>query len=150
MTPGLAIIMYGTNDLARGADIETFKGNLEQIISILEQEGVIPILSTIPDMISLASRGDMVSIFNSAIREIAQERNIPLIDYWLALQSLPNRGLSNDGIHPSVYMRDGKAEGGYLTEEALQYGYNMRNLTFLQMLSKIKERVIADVNLRGV
>ncbi len=144
LRPRLAIIMYGTNDLARGADIQTFKGNLEQIISILEQEGIIPILSTIPDMVSLASRGDMVSIFNSTIREIAQERNIPLIDYWLALQPLPNKGLSQDGIHPSVYMRDGKAEGGYLTEEALQYGYNMRNLTFLQMLSKIRHIVIED------
>ncbi|WP_176236179.1 hypothetical protein [Candidatus Hakubella thermalkaliphila] len=50
--------------------------------------------------------------------------------------------MSNDGIHPSVYVRDGRAEGGYLTKEALQYGYNMRNLTFLQMLSKVKDIVI--------
>jgi hypothetical protein len=62
-----------------------------------------------------------------------------LIDYWASMQPLPDRGVRPDGIHPSSYTGpDGLIDCGYLTPDGLQFGYNMRNLTALQMLDLLR------------
>jgi hypothetical protein len=48
------------------------------------------------------------------------------------LVSLPNRGLSSDGVHPSV----GPASADF-TPANLQYGMTARNLTTLQALDAV-------------
>ena len=69
----------------------------------------------------------VVALLVSSVRAIAQGRGVPLVDLHHALTPLPNRGISQDGIHPSV------APSGAcrLTSTGLQYGYNVRNLLTL-------------------
>jgi hypothetical protein len=54
------------------------------------------------------------------------------------MQPLPNRGISADSVHPSAW----PFGGGNLTDPALQYGYNVRNLLAVQTLHKLGNLVI--------
>ena len=128
-----AIVMYGTNDLER-YDAGTYHGYMSQIIDVIENHATVPILSTIPARTDDGAHAARVQSFNDAVRSLAQARHLPLIDYHYALSSLPNQGVSWDGIHPSIYQVDACV----FTHEALQYGYNVRNLTALQMLARLQ------------
>jgi len=131
--PAVALIMFGTND-AGWVDAADYESNLRQIVQISVDSGVIPVLSTIPDQVGTLGQG-RVGQFNDIVRRLAAEYDVPLWDYWLAMQPLPSRGLSSDGIHPSLDPRTG--ETGLLTPQGLRYGYNIRNLTALMVLDAV-------------
>jgi uncharacterized protein YraI len=131
--PAVALIMFGTND-AVSVDSAAFHSNLETIIHITVDMGVIPVLSTIPDQFGTAG-SSRVGELNDIIRLVAATYRIPLWDYWLAMQSLPNNGISSDGVHPSV--DPGTTEAAIFTPDGLRYGYNMRNLTALMVLDAV-------------
>ena len=135
--PGYAVIMYGTNDLDRST-ADALAANLTRIATICEEFGTVPVLSTIPDRLDVAAVGARVAGFNERIRAVAAARSIPLIDYWAAMRPLPRNGIEEDGIHPSVYRTNSDAEAGYLTDVATRFGYNMRNLTTLLMLHRLR------------
>ena len=65
---------------------------------------------------------------------IALDYDIPLINLWLALESLPNHGLESDGFHlgESAY-----GTSCLLMEPYLQSGYPMRNLVTMQTLDNV-------------
>jgi lysophospholipase L1-like esterase len=142
--PGLAIVMFGTNEALAGEDVAPYKANMKQIVTILKDEGIIPILSTIPDLVPPAGGGEQIPAFNQAVKEVALEEQVPLMDYWQALQPLPNKGIDEDGIHPNVFMVGEEYHSADLTDEALQYGFNVRNKLALEMLAKVKAIVIDD------
>jgi hypothetical protein len=75
-----------------------------------------------------------VEIINGIIVRLAREYDVPLWDYWSALQALPNDGLSGDGVHPSYPSIAGAAN---FTPDNLQYGYTVRNLLALQALDAV-------------
>src|SRR5262249_18533346 len=63
--PSLALIMIGTNDVIHGVDPEAFRANLTRITDIAMSMGVIPVLSTIPEMTGqLAVFNGRVAAFN--------------------------------------------------------------------------------------
>jgi lysophospholipase L1-like esterase len=137
--PAWAIVMYGTNDLER-FDLGTYIANMTRIADIIESHGTVTVLSTIPPRGDSAMYDSLVGSFNDAIRSMAASRHLPLIDYWAALQPLPNRGLSDDGVHPNVYIDPNTpdTDSCALTPPGLQFGYNVRNYTTLQMLSRLR------------
>lgn len=149
--PGLAIVMFGTNDIYHiwlppddpEATFTAFKSNLNAIISTLESEGVIPVMSTIPDRFDSPTLEALVPTYNDAIKTIARQHNVPLIDYWLALQTLPDKGinLAGDAIHPSCFSNGAGYRSCDMSAAALQYGMNVRNKLFIDMLIKIKRIV---------
>jgi lysophospholipase L1-like esterase len=130
--PMFAIVMYGTNDMQR-SNLSTYTANMNTIVDTIESFGTVPILSTIPPRNDSDSLAAQVLDFNNVVRNIASTRHLPLIDYYVAMMPLPSHGISDDGIHPNLYLD----EGGTLTDTALQYGYNTRNLTFLQMMLRL-------------
>jgi hypothetical protein len=139
--PSIVLIMYGTNDLERYNDLNAFRTQLTSIVQKSVAAGVIPVLSTIPARTDgFAGR---VASYNAAIIAVAQANDIPLWNYWLALQdpSVINQGISADGIHPNIYLDN---LGANFTTTGLQYGYNQRNLTAVQVLAAIKRIVIDD------
>jgi len=146
--PSIALIMYGTNDLFFFNDLEMFRANLTQIVADVLNAGVIPVLSTIPPRFDTPEWGARVPMYNQIIIEVAQVQRVPLWNYWLALQDLTlvNHGIGADGVHPN-YSLDG-AGGDYgaaiFTPEGLRYGFNLRNLTAIQVLDKLKRVVIDD------
>ena len=132
--PGYAVVMYGTNDIDRDTP-DGLQRNLTRILEIVEENGTVPILSTIPDRTDRAEAGSLALAMNQRIRALAAARHIPLMDYWAALQPLPARGLDGDGIHPNVYRGDA---GGVLSAEGLRHGYNVRNLVTLLALDRLR------------
>jgi hypothetical protein len=131
--PSVALIMVGTND-SGGISPEAFKANLDQIIQISIDMGVIPIISTIPPKLNDAWNRDRANQWNGIIRATARQWDVPLWDYWAALQAAPNQGISADGIHPSVPPSGKTCD---FSSDGLQYGYTIRNLTALQVLDSI-------------
>jgi hypothetical protein len=142
--PGIVLIMFGTNDLGKSDDVDGFAGRLTVLVQQALSLGVIPVLSTIPPRLDEVEYAKRVPLFNAAIAEVAAAQQVPLWNYWLALQvpGLPNHGMSVDGIHPSVYGCPA-CDPTNLTPAGLRYGYNRRNLTALQVLAKLK-RVVID------
>ncbi len=137
--PALALIMIGTNDAAYFGTA-VYQTNLQTIVQISIDMGVIPVLSTLPDNLANPTAGARVLAYNGIIRSTAYAYGVPLWDYWAVMQDLPNKGLSGDGIHPSV--NTGTLEAGIFSAAELRYGYNMRNLTALMVLDAIWRQVL--------
>lgn len=135
--PAWAIVMYGTNDIDR-SNVTMFQSNLNTIIDVAESGGTVVALSTIPDRNDGAGPSAAALRFNDTIRSVAAARHVPLLDFWAALQSLPSHGVSSDRIHPSVYVNGGSTEPAYFTDAGLRFGYNVRNLTAIQMLDRLR------------
>jgi lysophospholipase L1-like esterase len=135
--PAVAVVMFGTNDLTR-ATLDEFETAMAQLLVALESAAVIPLLTTIPMRTDRADFGGRVPAFNAAIRALATVYGVPLIDYGRAMAQLPNYGLADDGIHPSVCPEGPQV----LTAACLQYGYNLRNLLTLQALDMLRRLVL--------
>ncbi len=105
---------------------------MRQIIEISIQNGVVPILATKPDDIEGDGR------LNAAIARLAQEYELPLWNYWLAVQSLPGGGLQDDEVHITW------APNRFDDPQAMQKGWPVRNLTALQALDAVWRAVQAS------
>jgi len=121
--PSLAVISLGTNSVWQtDADYEA---GLRRIVQFLLDRGVVPILSTKADNLEGDGR------FNQIVVRLAAEYDIPLWNFQLAVQGLPNSGLTEDNFHlvwgPSTFT--GPAD--------VQTGWQWRNLTGLQALDTV-------------
>lgn len=135
--PAVALIMFGTNDVAF-IPSDVYAYNLNRIVEISMENGVIPVLSTIPVRRGFEGQVDQ---YNAIIREIAASRGVPLWDYYAATIGLPNSGLSGDGVHPSSPPAGYQGAADF-TGENLQYGYTVRNLGALQTLYALLRDVL--------
>lgn len=136
--PAVALIMIGTNDSGSG-DTDRFGANLRTIVETCINAGVIPVLSTIPPKTMSDDQAQRGILFNKVIRQTAQLYDVPLWDYYFSMEQLPAKGMSGDGLHPSV------PPGGSpyrFTTENLQYGYTLRNLQALQTLDALVRLVL--------
>ena len=144
INPAVAIIMVGSNDVDR-MGLDFYSNNLAGIVESTLQAGIIPILTTIPDRLDTPQSAARTLPYNDAVRELATVEHIPLIDYWQALQDLPNKGLTTDLLHPSVYPAPVGSQGAVtFTPAALRYGWNLRNLLTLQMLAHVRALIFDD------
>lgn len=130
--PAVAVIMFGTNDVGYRTG-DQFRADMNQVVNISVEMGVVPILTTIPNRPDVANR---VVTFNDIVRDIAQEQQLPLIDYYEFTKNLPNSGLTGDNVHPSIPPA-GYLEAGRFSDNNLRYGYTVRNLATLQALYSI-------------
>lgn len=144
--PAVAIIMLGTVDSEGMITVEQYRANLEQIVQITIDMGIIPVLTMIPPMTVEAARNERVDQISQQIAAVARAYDIPLINYYAAMKQLPNMGLSGDGGHPSE-PPDGRF--AVFDEAHLQYGYVMRNLITLQMLYELWRQVLYDGDSSG-
>jgi len=117
--PSFTFISLGTNQVWTP---KLFEAELRQMVEICIERGVVPILATKGDNLE----GD--HSINAIIAEVAREYEIPLWNFWLALQSLPNQGLQADGEHLTWALND------FDDSEAMDHAWPVRNLTALQVL----------------
>jgi len=132
--PSVAIIMFGAQDLLFTSQ-EDFDRNLRQIIHETIQANVIPILSTFPGNLEY---WDESVQYNQLVVQIALDYDVPLMNLWRALYSLPNHGLNSDGRHLSLPL----TASGDFDPSNLQRGYPMRNLIALQSLDTVWQNVM--------
>ena len=115
-----------------GRTPEVYENYLRRVIEYNLQEGVLPILATKADNVE----GD--HSINYTIAKLAYEYDLPLWNYWLAVQPLPNHGLD-----PS------DSTGFHLNLD----GWNMRSFSALQVLDAIRRAAddspVADASTSG-
>jgi peptidoglycan/LPS O-acetylase OafA/YrhL len=134
IAPRYAVVLLGTNDVRFGRTVDAFGADLWTLVDHLIAAGTIPILSTMPAMHGDPDSNARIPLFNRVIRGIAQGRSVPLIDLHLALSTLANEGIGDDGIHPTA----SPAGACALTDDGLAYGYNQRNLLSLETLDRAR------------
>ncbi|MGZ9164957.1 MAG: hypothetical protein ACXW4U_07260 [Anaerolineales bacterium] len=127
--PAFAILSLGTNQAWRQ---DEFDAGMRQILDVLLSNNVVPILSTKGDNLE----GDHG--INRTIACLAQEYDVPLWNFWSAIQPLPNRGLQPDLEHLTYGIND--FDDGH----AMQSAWTFRNLTALQSLDAVWRGVTAQ------
>lgn len=140
--PAFAFIMLGTNDVGFVSEA-TYRHNLERVLNETIRRGIVPLLSTIPPRTDNANIGEKVMRFNAIVRELAQEYRLPLMDYYALMNTLPDKGLSDDGVHPNVPPRGYVAVADFNARD-LQYGYTARNLLMLATLDAVWQYLQAE------
>lgn len=100
-----------------GRSPAVYEKNMRQIIEFAIDRGIVPILSTKADNVE----GD--HSINLATARLAYEYDLPLWNWWLAAQSLPNRGLDPD-----------RPDGFHISQE---HAWPERSFTALQSLDAV-------------
>ena len=117
--PALALISVGTNDVARP---DGFEKNLREVIEQTIEAGIVPVLATKAD--NLEGNHHL----NATIARLALEYDLPLWNFWRAVQDLPGQGLQEDRAHLTWSPND------YADAANLKRAWPVRNLTALQVL----------------
>ncbi len=136
--PAFALIMFGTNDL-KSIKPDEYDFYLRRVIVQTVNSGVVPILSTFPTQPGLTEKS---VLYNQITAGIAVDYDLPLINLWLALEPLPNKGI--DPENPTHMTKPQSGQSASLAEADLQFGYNVRNLVTLQTLEAILKVVDPD------
>lgn len=124
--PAFALISLGTNDVMGSAPFEV---TLRRVIEVTIGHNIVPILATKADN----AEGDYSA--NRIIVQLAYEYDLPLWNFWAAVQPLPDHGMmSRDHLSYSEILSSAD-----FSPQALKYGYNMRNLTGLQVLDALRK-----------
>ena len=146
--------MFGTNDLGR-APFEEYTLKTRRVVKKCLDNGTVVILSTIPPR---HGHVEQSARFAAAVRKIAKEVRVPLIDYQAEiLKRRPHDWdgaadmfrqytgydvptlIARDGVHPSNpkrYRNDYSAEG------LRNNGYALRNYLTLMMYAEVITRVL--------
>jgi hypothetical protein len=121
--PSIVILRLGAND---SGVTQLFEKSMRAVVEYVIEQGVIPVLSTKPD---LRKGTEQV---NDILRQIATDYKIPLWDFARVAETLPGRGLGPDGVHlTGFYQHD------YTLPQGLQRGHGVQNLTALIVLDQI-------------
>ena len=139
--PRFAFVMNGGNDV-EGADDYLYGQRMLRIVELLEEAGVIPILSSISPRRGDPASEEWVRRYNQVAWAIARARDLPFLDYHQVLAELPRMGLAGDGVHPNIHAVDGRGRACVFDEAGLQHGHNARNLLALRALDALRRTVI--------
>ncbi len=124
--PSFALISMGTNQVWQP---DEFEAGMRQIIETLIAHGVVPVLSTKAD--NLEGNGRI----NLSIARLAVEYDLPVWNFWLAVQPLPEHGLQKDHEHLTYY------PNVFTDPEAMKYAWPVRNLSALQLLEQLRMEI---------
>lgn len=122
--PAFLIIRLGSNDAGTP---DGFAYNIRQAVRYALENGVIPIIVTKADRFEGPD-----NINNIRLREIAAMFQVPLWDFDVVAETLPNRGLDTDGIHLAYYTAN-----DYSDPAAFASGHAVQDLTGLMMLDAL-------------
>jgi hypothetical protein len=120
--PAFAILSLGTNQVWQP---DEFERGMRQILDILLSENIVPILSTKGDNLEGDHR------INKIIACLSQQYDVPLWNFWAAIQPLPNHGLQPDLEHLTYGITN------FEDARAMQSAWTIRNLTGLQALEAV-------------
>jgi hypothetical protein len=157
VSPAIVLLLYGSNDAAvRFVTIDElrrrFRARMERILDLLDAEGIIAVLHTVPRHMHDEARPDcgdepgqvsnwrlavQTSAVSAVAADLACERHLPLIDLRHGFDALLNHGVGPDGVHPNAHP-EGAA---LLTPEGRRCGYNARNYLALRMLRQLHDAI---------
>ncbi len=114
---------------------ENYEIYMRQIIEYAITQGVVPIIATKADNLEGTHQ------INQTIANLAQEYDIPLWNFWAAVQSLPNHGLialNSSGEKDMFHLTHSEGYYFYNDPSGTQSGWSVRNLTALQVLDAVR------------
>jgi hypothetical protein len=104
---------------------EEYDKYMRRVIDRILETGAVPIIATKADNLE----GD--NGINATIAQIAYDHDIPLWNFWAAVQPLPNHGLSSDHFHLTF------ARNFFDDPVRMKGAWPWRNLTALQTLDVV-------------
>ncbi|OGO07847.1 MAG: hypothetical protein A3K46_03520 [Chloroflexi bacterium RBG_13_60_9] len=132
--PSLALISF---EEAWDGDVEKYETYLRKVIEYAIEQGVVPVVATKADNLEGGNR------INELIARLAWEYEIPLWNFWRAVQPLPYHGLAKDGFHLTQAR---EFHNYYFDLPPNKWsGWMGRNLSALQALDAAREELIAPV-----
>jgi lysophospholipase L1-like esterase len=143
--PQIVLLMLGTNDASQGRKVEDYRRDSQRAVETILAAGAIPILSTIPPHIG---REDLSKAYNQALREIARERELPLIDYEREIYLRRPKDwngtlLSKDDVHPTASRERVSASSEPTDDNLKQSGYLLRGWLSVRKIAEVKQKVLA-------
>jgi hypothetical protein len=104
---------------------EEYDKYMRKVLDRILEFGAVPIIATKADNLE----GDHA--INNAIAQLAYEYDIPLWNFWAAVQPLPDQGLSDDRFHLTF------ARNFFDDPKRMENAWPWRNLTALQSLDAV-------------
>ena len=106
---------------------EEYEKYMRRVLDRIIETGAVPIIATKADNLE---GGHAI---NSTVAKLAYEYDIPLWNYWAAVQPLPDHGLSKDGFHLTF--------GRNFFDDPIRMmnAWPWRNLTALQTLDVVRK-----------
>ena len=133
--PSIALIMFGTNDVAT-TEPGAYEAYLRLIVSQTLERKIVPVLHTFPTRPENPERS---ALLNQIVVKVAIDTDVPLVNLNRALAALPNQGVGiTDTTHLSI-PPDGRVD--VFSTENLGYGFTQRNLVTLQALEVVLRAV---------
>ncbi len=134
--PAFALIAIGTNEAYYvHKEPGSFERNMRLILEDTISKGIVPVLATKADDVE----GD--GSINATIARLAQEYELPLWNFWRAVQSLPNQGMVEPEHLSSVSYANFT---DFSNPHSMEYGMQVRNLTALQMLDFLRQQLAQE------
>ena len=106
---------------------EEYDKYMRKVLDRIIETGAVPIIATKADNLE----GD--HSINATVAQLAHEYEIPLWNFWAAVQPLPDRGLSDDGFHLTF------ARNFFDDPKRMMNAWPWRNLTALQTLDVVRK-----------
>jgi len=104
---------------------EEYAKYMRKVLDRIIETGAVPIIATKADNLE----GD--NSINATVAQLAYEYDIPMWNFWAAVQPLPDRGLSDDGFHLTF------ARNFFDDPKRMENAWPWRNLTALQSLDAV-------------
>jgi hypothetical protein len=104
---------------------EEYDKYMRRVLDRIIAAGALPIIATKADNLE----GDYA--INRTVAQIAYEYQIPMWNFWAAVQPLPHHGLSGDGFHLTF------SRSFFDDRERMKSAWPWRNLTALQTLDAV-------------
>ena len=158
MNPEVAVVMFGSNDV-RQMENEEYEKTMREFVAACLANGTVVILTTAPPQTAMMEK---CLAFADAIRRIANDMKVPLIDFCGEIQkrrptdwdgaspqfkTVPGDTyevptlISRDGVHPSnpqAYQND------FSDESLRRNGYSLRNYLTMLTYAEVVQEVLLN------
>lgn len=156
LNPEVVLIMFGSNDVGQ-MDVNEYETKTRAVVERCLKNGTVVILSTMPPR---AGHIPKAKEFAEAVRKIAAELKVPLLDYFGEIlrrrpedwngalpqfREIPGDEyqvptlISRDGVHPS---NPRQFAGDYSAEALRSNGYGLRNYLTLLAYAQVVQSVL--------
>jgi hypothetical protein len=146
--PRMVVIEVGIYEIEEKKPVEDYRKNMGKALDMILETGAIPIPTTAPPV---RAQPEFTKLYNEALREMAKERGLPLIDmeqeivlrrpddWYGTLMSRMHLTATRNGVNPSS-----EPTPANLRES----GFLLRGWLTVRKLGEVKRRVLDDKDKR--
>jgi hypothetical protein len=142
--PRMVVLMIGSNDASVGRSVAAYRADMAKMIDEMLKRGIIPILSTIPPHIGQPQKA---RDYNEALRQLARNRAIPLIDYEKEILKRRPKDwngtlLNRNDVHPTTGINGTQTTSPPTAEHLRNSGYLLRGWLSVKKIAEVKRTVL--------